>query len=292
MARSLIEFDLRWSDDINDFWVFHDCLDGAANNSLDFFLAQINASTRSNYGITFVYFDSGNVDGCVFYPSIVNKPADWPDRLQTKLTANWGSRVYTQGEFVAIDNQKWPSAQELLRRGKNLVVIVNQVFGNSYFFAVDSASPNYVFVQNTSAEDTPITASDLGDKFVARHYPSCGFTCNYDACSDGWAWGVNNNYTFPASNCSNRAFDRLHPPLPTYVCCPAGTGIIGRGSYNNAYNGPSGVIDAVARAQAHQDWKGASVIEIRISAGTYSAPPRISATVKLVTNAGETVRLQ
>jgi hypothetical protein len=249
----LIELDLRWSSDINDFWIFHDCAENAGNNSLDSFITQIEASTHVANGLIFLYFDSGNIGPCVFYPSIVPKPSKWPDLLETKLIYHWETQIYSFADFRDIDNYKWPSAQELLRRGKHIVPIVNQITGSELLFGMDCCDSNKVFYLDTSDQTTAITAANLGDSYLARHYPSCGWTC--DLCADGWQWAVDSNYTFPASNCSDHTNDRLHPPLPTYVCCPTGT-IQGRGSFNDAFSGSTGVADAVAKVQRHQDIKG------------------------------------
>ena len=124
-----------------------------------------------------------------------------------------------------MDNQKWPSVQELRRLGKNFAFL-----------------------------------DGIGD--------------------DGWQWAVDNGYTFPASNCSNRTADKLHPPVPTYVCCQGGPGG-GIGGTTSAFNGATGVIDAVAMVQRHQNLKGPSTIPIQIATGTYQGPPRITATVRL-----------
>ncbi|MCP3866768.1 MAG: hypothetical protein GY703_01470 [Gammaproteobacteria bacterium] len=155
---------------------------------------------------------------------------------------------------------------------------------------MSSDSPNGVFAANTGDEDLPISAAVLEDKYFARHYPGGGWICLNGDGYQGWIWAVDNAYTFPASNCSARTSDLLHPPVPTFVSHPE---IIsnGRGGPESSFSGPTGVIDVVGMVQRHQDLKGVSAIPVKIVAGTYSAPGRISALVKLTALDG-TVRLE
>ena len=290
---SFIEFDLTWNTDYNDLYIQHDCSDGAGRALLDSYLQEINNTQRSQTGVTFIYFNRARIGPCFLYPAVDDTeiPSDWPTRLYNKFNAIWGSRVYTHGEHFDADkdNRRWPSIQELLRRGKNIVPIVDLTSG-SYFFAADPGTTNSGFDKNTGDEDTPVGPGDLGDSFFARHFPSGGWICFEEIGDDGWQWALGHGYTFPASNCSARTSDRLHPPVPTYVCCP--TGSVGtRGAIHSAFGSPTGVKDAVAMVQRHQAIKGASTIPIQIVAGTYQAPARITTAVRLMAIGG-TARIQ
>lgn len=280
-----VEFDLRWHSDNNDFYIFHDCADEAGNDTLNAFLTEINATHRRTTGVTFLYFDSGDIGPCFLYPNIVAKPANWMALLQTKLTSYFGNSVYTRNEFVA-DGSKWPSMQELLRRGKHIIPIVNSS-DSSYLFGFTSGSSSVGFVNTPDANQT-ITAADLGDEFLSRWYPSSGWTCTLN--NGDWTTAVTHNFTFPASNCSDMSDPRLHPPQTIYVGFPAATEA-GRGTWLDAFVGPNACKNAINAATTHQVLKGASTVTIQSNAGIYSAPPRISAAVRL-TSAGGTTRFQ
>lgn len=279
-----VEFDLRWHEGNNDFYIFHDCADEAGNDTLDVFLTEINATHRRAAGVTFLYFDSGDIGPCFLYPNIVPKPSNWMALLQAKLTSYFGNSVYTWNEFM-IDGWSWPSPQELLRRGKHIIPIVNSS-DSSYLFGFTSGSSSVGFVNTPDATQT-ITAADLGDQLLARWYPT-GWTCDFN--NGEWTTAVTHNFTFPASNCSDMNESRLHPPLPTYMGFPAVTDA-GRGTWMDPFIGTNGFKNAINAVASHQVTKGASIVTIQSNVGTYSAPSRISSAVRL-TSAGGTTRLQ
>ena len=287
----MIEFDTRWNAG-HGLWVFHDCGDGAGEGSLDGFLDEVKTTVRATTSLTVLYFDSGDIGPCFLYPNIVPKPANWRDLLQASLEARFGNGVYTWTDFQA-DNLKWPSHQELLRRGKHFIPIVNNVGSSVYFFGFSGGSNNNVMFENIDEETTTITAADLGDRSFARHYPT-GWVCDVGggagSGNGGWQWAVDHNYSFAASNCSNVTSDHLHPPQPAYVGGPTAADS-GRGTWLSPFWGTNGFKNAINRVQKHQNLEGPSTVTLQMNAGTYSAPSRISAAVRLTT-AGGTTRLQ
>lgn len=279
-----IELDLRWHEDNNDFYIFHDCADEAGGGSLNSYLHVINLTKRRSKGVTFLYFDSGDIGPCFLYPNIVPKPNDWQDRLQTRLQAVFGDAVYTWADFAA-DNLQWPSPQELVRRSKHIIPIVNDS-SSSYLFGLTGGESRIGFM-NSGNEDNVITAADLGDRYFARWYPT-GWTCALN--NGGWTTAVGNNFSFPASNCSDISDSRFHLPMPTYVGGPTGRDG-GRGSWLDPFWGVNGLKFAINAASANQAIKGPSMANLQLNRGTYPAPSRTTAAIRF-TAADGTARLE
>lgn len=280
----MVELDLRWHAANNDFYIFHDCAEAGGNDTLDFFLNQIKASHRFQSGITFIYFDSGDIGPCFIYPNIVPKPSNWMTLLGDKLKAYFGNSVYYQDRFDSSDLRRWPSPQELLRRGKHIIPIVNGSVAVEFGVRDTLFGLSDITSINTSDQDAVIP--DLGDSKFSRWYPT-GWICGFNP---DWETAVTKNFGFPASNCSSDMVSpRFHPPLPTYVGNPTSDGN-GRGSWLDPFRGPNGFKSACDMVIAHQNLKGPSMVNIQVNAGAHSAPSRISAATRL-TSAGGTARL-
>lgn len=279
----MVELDLRWHASNGDFYIFHDCAEAGGNDTLDSFLQEIKTSHRGKTGITFIQFDSGDIGPCVLYPNIVPKPSDWQTRLRNKLTAFFGSSVYYQDRFDSFDNRRWPSPQELLRRDKHIIPIVNGSVPVEFGARDILFGLNDIMAINTDDQDAVIP--DLGEDKFSRWYP-VGWICGFNP---DWSTAVERNFTFPASNCSAMSGSRFHPPLPTYVGDPTSTDR-GRGTWRDPFWGPNGFRKAYNLVAAHQSIKGPSMIHIQINAGTHAVPARLSTAMRL-TSAGGTARL-
>lgn len=282
----MLEFDLRWKTtaSFNDFWILHHCAEPCNQGPFDDFLAQIAQSHRATYGLTVIYFDSGDISGCSSWPNVVSKPSNWQELLAAKLTGALGNRCYTYADSTN-DLRSLPSAQELLRRGKNFIPVVN-ASQSDFFFDLNSYDRNFVWI-NEGAETRPVSlTNDLRDAYTARHYPSGGWLCSNG--DQGWEWAVTNGYTFPASNCSDKSGSPysvyLHPPLPTYVN-PAQPQA-GRGTWLEPHGGPNALRAAIQRAALHESLKGPSMIGIQIAGGLHSIESRTDTALRLVPQAG------
>ena len=275
----MVEFDLRWRTQqgaFNDFWILHDCAEPCKNGAFDPYLDEIKNSHRATDGFTFLYFDSGDIDSCVAFPNVTAKPTNWTELLKAKLTGALGNRFYTVTDLEN-DSYKLPSVQELRRRGKNFIAIVNGSDRN-FFFSVNGGDRRLIRY-NTGEENEPLQASDLGDRYLARHYPGGGWLCNNG--DRGWEWALENNYTFAASNCSDKGIvPGLHPPMPTYVTSTSTPG--GRGTWLE----PFALQNAITRVALHQSLKGLSQVEVQMNGGEHRAPARVTTSLRLALQPG------
>jgi hypothetical protein len=172
---------------------------------------------------------------------------DWPQRdayrpivlniVEGTLGAGF---VYPAAEFKGFDQSRWPSWQELSRRGYQWVVVFDeaptgQLVDDDYFFGAvhpagspayppGNAPPNSVLLVidgGCDVDTTDRTLPPLGDRWMARGYPggACAFHCQLQ---DGNYWNnlVTLGYTFIATDCRPNAHTfepPTHSPAPLFV---------------------------------------------------------------------------
>lgn len=270
-----IELDVRWSETASDFWVFHSCLDDFGSNSLDYHLNLIQGSRRIVDGFTYVDLETWEIGPCVFFPSIVPKPVGWKSSLRDKLLARFGSKIYTQDNFLN-DGSRWPSAQELIRRGKHIAFQIKGPNTSNnhldFFFAAngvydDPNTPSSDESLNTQNENLVVTPGLLGDDRMARHYPG-GLTCPSESSSE-YTTAVGNGFTFTAANCSEKwGVPQLHPPIPTYVNQTPHSPSP-RGTWNHPYHGTSGIDTLFTSSAIHAHFSAPSMVVGSIEGGVY-----------------------
>ena len=151
---------------------------------------------------------------------------------------------YTAREFKdpSGDNMKWPSAEELVRRGKRWIVIIGDDDSrrpdSDFFFGItfgnppsDSGVKNRVLVNRDMGCDTPIappvaeTPERRDDRWMYRAFPNGA--CDICVAQNGPYWdnAVARGWTFVATNCidDEHTWDpRVHSPMPIFVA-PNGT---------------------------------------------------------------------
>lgn len=209
-----LELDLWWSRP--DVLVAHDdpcgvgcCPCKAA--SLDEELDEIAASVTKHGRVTVIDLqlhlpESGTE---VFYATIRNS-------LRSKLGSR---RIYRPADFAAPapdgDGLRWPSYQEMVRRGKNFVVVAHPAPEDSFFFRTTSTFPpskgesaNAVLAVVENAATGP---GNLGDRYLSRtwHGSCAGFPDLRRHCSceieDGfWNRSVALGFNFIATYCVDR----------------------------------------------------------------------------------------
>jgi len=264
-----VEFDVRWNTTEKDLWVFHDCAEPAGQSRLAWLLNEVAASERARSGITFLYFDSGEIGPCALF-LIGPKPAGWQAKLAQLVEDTFGrSSIYNYDDFLA-DGEVWPSPQELLRRGKHFVPIV----GSGADVAEHRTFAQSVVLLNSS-NPASIDFWTPSAKQFTRVYPS--LDCDFG--NGNVELGLTKGYNFASTNCTRYASEildvRLHPPLPIYVD-PSSTAS-GYGTFLTPYGRGTGPTwhalgRAIERVQAHETLQGKSTITIRVGPADYDFP--------------------
>lgn len=283
-----LELDLAWdASGAGQLWVQHLCSDQNGAGPLEPYLNQIRDSRAFQSSLIFLAIDEhrtidDSLDGsCVwtFQPSIqdLDLHPGWKAAFETMAVAKFGDAIYTHNDFVNIDQRKWPSMQELLRRGKHIVITLSFYYHASGRFFSHYSDSNKV-VENTDDETKTFT---LGDRYLSRSFPSqavCGLG------DGGYETARDNGFTFPAVNClfTDIVSETFHPPVPTYVTLTENPEE-NYGTWGYPYKAGAGVRAALERAQGHANKKGTSIIPVVLKqAGTYSGVgSRLSGPVRL-----------
>lgn len=223
-----LELDVVWKD--NALRVDHDC--GAAtllSTSLD----NINNAILTPFRVTVIWLE---------WKSICNgSPSNQTifDNLAGAINLHIGlNNCYTPEQFLDAngDNKNWPSWQELVRRGKNWIVVCEgwpslnpcgqplptpcvgwpHVFRTFCTGCTPAPPPaDSRALHNHEETDSPGLPSD---HWLSRGYPEA--TCGLEM-PDGWDDGVGNGHTLVATNCisdnETNADYRVHPPQPCFV---------------------------------------------------------------------------
>ena len=192
-----------------------------ASSTLEFLLEKMvseSARFRDRFTIIYVDLKGDGHDQCVYA---------WGSELGQRLTEAFESRlgkerIYTSAMFVDRDQSRWPSHQELVRRGLNWGVVIDwhgtapaQANPDGVFFAVAQTDPfdssreaaNAVLINvDGGCDAAPVSVSpgSTNERWLYRAYPGpCGQNCDQ---LDGmyWSIAVANRYNFVATNCIDR----------------------------------------------------------------------------------------
>jgi hypothetical protein len=275
-----LEFDIVWHPD-STVRVQHGCGDPFAP-LLSTHLGLVNQSVESADRVTVIYLE--------MKPACSNWPARtvYRDAIRSALISEFGNTVYLSGEFKTTDNSRWPSYQELLRRGYRWVVILDEeetgFADDNYFFGMARGNPATAFepnsvLINSGNDDMVPDRGSQPDRWMFRAYPTprCDLGDNEDYYDDA----VANGYTFVATNCIDRHYTMApttHSASPVHVT-PAGTGTA-FGTLAFPYRQGSGLVQAVQRASPR--------VPVRLNAGLYQVPAgtRLSRPVVLQSQGG------
>lgn len=298
-----LELDIAWDTNggggtFNGVVVDHDCLLGKAQTLGDS-LNELSKSKTLNSRFTVIMMElkdpNNNSQSCRdAWPARDVYRADISNAIVANLTFD---RVYTPDEFDSIDNLTWPSMQELLRRGKNYCIVLNEIVtgqvSSPFFFNKEFDNPpNPAYADNrilyslnggfdlATKNDAVVDESQIAnkDRYLWRAYPgraNCLDT-NGDGDDSFWNKMVNRGFNFVASNCvddNDQILDtRTHAPQPLYV---------DKNDLNNKQYGTHGypvnlLESAMVRASP-------SMVDIMIKPGTYSLLPGFNVMVKPMT---------
>jgi len=260
-----LELDLVWHTD-NQIRVQHGCGSQGSGGLLSVQLGLIAQSVEAVDRVTVVYLEM--------------KPAcaNWPSRevyrnyIQNALAAALPGGIYQASEFKDFDQQRWPSYQELLRRGYRWVVILDEeetgFADDNFFFGMARGNPPVAFEPNSvlvNSDDDDVVPSrgSQPDRWMFRAYPTpfCGTPDDEDYYDDAIA----NGYTFVATNCIDRHYTmtpNTHSPSPVRVT-NTGTGTA-FGTLAFPFRQGTGLIQAVQRASPR--------VPIKLNAGLYQVP--------------------
>jgi hypothetical protein len=149
------------------------------------------------------------------------------DRIEATLRAKLGSeRIYRAAEFAAPpphgDGLRWPSSQELVRRGKNFIIVAHPCPEHGFFFRTTTTFPpskdESVNAVLAVVENAAATAGDLGDRYLSRtwHGSCLGFPdlrqhCNCEIDDDFWNRAIRMNFNFIATYCIDRPWTMALP---------------------------------------------------------------------------------
>jgi hypothetical protein len=267
-----LELDLWWYN--GDIRVSHTCPTDS-HDLLSTKLSRIASSDLKYDRVTVIYLEMK--EGCF---------TTWPSRttyrnyIQTRVEQYLGAdRIYTSGMFAnpSGDNFRWPSYQELVRRGKNFIVILHEPdrsVDSSFFFGVHFSNPfppdgldvPYKVLYNVG--DAGATPSGFGDRYLARTYPDgAEDTCQLQEWSDYWDRGISRGFNFVATNCVGEIYTitdpRTHSPAPLFVAHDLSLPeMFQTGVRSFPYSGAEGLLRGIQRASP--------MVDVRIETGTYN----------------------
>ena len=281
-----LELDLHWHRD-DTIRVHHLCGVPNSGSLLGGELQQIAQSIEQNDRVTVVYLELKGA--CL---------TNWPSRatyrgaIRSAINAAFGAAVYPSSEFKTVDQFRWPSYQELLRRGDHWVVILDEqetgFADDDFFFGMARGNPatafepNSVLINSDDDDDAPRRGTQP-DRWMFRAYPTlfCGTPDDEDYYDDAIA----NGYTFVATNCIDHHYTmtpNTHSASPVRVTS-GGSGI-GFGTLSFPFRLGDGLVRAVERASPR--------VPVSIVGGAYRVPPSTRLTRPCVLQAnGGTVRI-
>ena len=261
-----LELDLVWHTD-NQIRVQHGCGSQESGGLLSVQLGLIAQSVEAVDRVTVVYMEM--------------KPAcaNWPSRqvyrnyIQNALAATLPGGIYPASEFKGFDQQRWPSYQELLRRGYRWVVILDEeetgFADDDFFFGMArgnppaSFEPNSVLVNSGLGGATPDRGSQP-ERWMFRAFP--GPFCDVADDEEYFDGAIAKGYTFIATNCIDRHYTMTpttHSPSPVRVTSGgSGTEF---GTLAFPYRFGDGLVQAVQRASPD--------VPVNIVGGIYHVVP-------------------
>lgn len=278
------EIDVGWESDLpsyyadatGDFIVKHFCQDNFGAQVIDQMLTQFvqsDAIMGENHSFIYVNFDMKLDTTGTAWDCFEDLPSDWSTKLRERLESFIPQdRIYTAYEFVNIDNSRWPSQQELIRRGKSIAFGTfegtNCDDTTCFFFGHGTGSENAVEIRSGDATDQYF----LFDQFISTFYPA-GNVCFTNI---PFQTAVENGFTFPTTYCVNSegsiSQPSIHPPNPLFVKTVdfPGTNL---GTRVRPYGGSLGLNMALSRIKFHEAFQGQSRIEMIFDPGLYEIDP-------------------
>lgn len=280
-----LELDVRWRDDFGytGFYILHHCADPSGEGPLSDYLIPISSTKRVQDGFFFLNIEFGDGYLCLFNAVF---PSNYLDLFEAEILNYFTlSEIYTWQDLVA-DGMKWPSTQELIRRGKRVAIHINRYDDRltPIFFrrAGLSASGGTLAFYNTG-DETENGASILGDRYFSRRYPaaSCLGESNFN-----WETAFANGFSFPSTNCVELRIDDhqydFYPPTPMYVAT-SNDGLVGwTGTAGKPHAGGTGLLQAILETQIYESNAGednAGVIKIK--PGAYDVSSAFNASVTI-----------
>lgn len=261
-----VELDLHWELD-NTIRVHHLCGGIGSDPLLGTHLGLIATSIEQNDRVTVVYLELKAACS-----------TNWPSRevyrgaIRSAVNAAFGSAVYSAAEFKIVDESRWPSYQELMRRGYHWVVILDEeetgFADDDFFFGMARGNPptafeaNSVLVNSGLGGATPNRGAQP-DRWMFRAYP--GPFCDLADDEEYYDSAIAKGYTFIATNCIDRHYTmtpNTHSPSPVRVT-GGGSGT-SFGTLSFPYRFGDGLVQAVLRASPR--------VPVNIIGGTYHVP--------------------
>lgn len=263
-----VELDLYWFNNKGDestLRVAH-ALPTVGSRTMADYLRELMRSSTWNRRVTFVDLSMKNT---LAYP--------WPAQdvyrklIMDELNAILGAdNIYRFSEFRDTDKYKWPSQQELMRRGYHFAVILDDIDRSDspdffeFHFTKDMKETLFVvpnrLVYNTS--DPTSVPTGMGDIFLARAWQD-----EVTLCPWFWQTALVSGYNFVALNCVTDPDamnePRFHSPQPLFVNA-AGTNQNQYGTFNFPGLGSAGLNAALQRASP--------MVDVSVQAGSYTIP--------------------
>lgn len=279
-----LELDIVWHSD-NVIRVQHGC--GSGDAPLLEHLGAIANSIEASERVTVVYLEMKAA--CQSWPA----RAVYRDSIRNAVLTAFGvEAVYTSSEFKVADQFRWPSYQELLRRGYRWMVILDEeetgFADDDFFFGMARGNPpvefepNSVLVNSGDDDDVPNRGQEP-DRWMFRAYPTP--FCDLGDDEDYFDDAIANGYTFVATNCIDRFYTMTpttHSPSPLHVTLNGSGTQFGTSAF--PYRGPTGFLNAVQRASP--------MAPVSIQTGSYDIPNGVRLNRPIVIKAaGGIVRL-
>jgi len=275
-----LELDLVWHTD-NQIRVQHGCSSG--DELLFTRLTQIAASVDAGNRVTVVYLEMKGA--CEAWPA----RSVYRNYIRSAMDSAFFNGVYPAIEFKTTDQHRWPSYQELLRRGYFWIIILDEeetgFADDDYFFGMARGNPptafedNSVLINSDDDDDVPNFGNEP-DRWLFRAYPTpvCGPGDDADYFHDAAA----NGYNFVATNCIDHAYTMItptHSPAPFHVA-PGDINATQYGTLGYPYRSADGFMLATLRVSP--------MVPIVIETGVYDVSPsfQISRPMVLKTNGG------
>lgn len=290
-----IEFDLNWDGCdacgdgafARDIWVAHDCPIVGATTTLRTELRDTMRAPYFTNRITIFNLEMKVNYGCPHWgtwPPIPVDPVNSVDLVKERVQLALDDvglafgNVYTPTEFVN-DDSRWPSWQELVRRRK-YVIIVLQTGGlaldganiNPWFFNAlanpDTWTPdqyNYAFVNVNRGNTNGISISPFAiDRWMWRSWPS--------GEDDNWQTVVDRGFNEIASNNLSQDYTNdgadVHSSQPLFVNWTSS--LTGWGTYFRPYN---------TLTKAYN--RASPAVDVYLSGGSYNEQLTLSKPMRL-----------
>jgi hypothetical protein len=237
-----VELDLKYDKDesvpANKIKVEHLCVDSGVGQKFEDALTELNRSSTARYKATVLWLqlaDDRSGNACGYDDWKQSEKGTWLHLIKNSLTNKLGaSTIYPSTEFVDQDNQRWPSQQELVRRGYKWIVVIDRgglsvdLWNDDLLFSeitdplLDGNGATDAFRNKdggTDANTHQYTFAANGARWMRRAYPNA-LEC---VSSDGAYWenAIAEGFNLIATDCVDDhgmvTDPRVHSPVPLYV---------------------------------------------------------------------------